>query len=536
MTEAGKKGVDPIARPLSTARAAAVPLTFAAALVALAFLPPVGGESDLVRAFLGAAAVLAVGVVALYVSARRAGRSLEIELTVKTPHWVQMCAQGTLLLFWGWHVRAVYAYLPLILAQLLFAYALDGLLQWSRRDRYHIGFGPVPIILSINFFLWFRPEYYYWQFVIVALGYVAKEFVHWQRDGRSRHVFNPSSFPLSVFSLVLILTGTTDATLGLEIAQTLFNPPGIYIAIFLVALPAQMLFGVTTMTIASVVTAYAWSFLYFQVTGTYYFRDAFIPIAVFLGMHLLFTDPATSPRTEGGRVIFGVLYAALTIALAGLLEAVGAPTFYDKLLPIPILNLMVRRIDRTAEAIAAASHGLPSVGLSLAPARYRLAVVALWALTFAGMGTAGGLGDEHPGQYLPFWADTCAATDDPRACAYVTVMQENYCDRGSGWACNELGIHLAERASDAGAARAEFERACALGFRPGCDNVLRSATLQATFATAPPPLAELPIVLRGSKGAVTERDPETLYALGCERGWSEMCHGSPGNAPKGASQ
>jgi hypothetical protein len=40
--------------------------------------------------------------------------------------------------------------------QLLFAYAFDMLLGWSRRERYTLGFGPFPVIFSINLFLWFR--------------------------------------------------------------------------------------------------------------------------------------------------------------------------------------------------------------------------------------------------------------------------------------------------------------------------------------------------------------------------------------------
>ena len=35
--------------------------------------------------------------------------------------------------------------------------------------------------------------------------------------------------------------------------------------------------------------------------------DSHVPIAVFIGMTLLFTDPATAPRTLGGRIIYGVL-------------------------------------------------------------------------------------------------------------------------------------------------------------------------------------------------------------------------------------
>ena len=106
----------------------------------------------------------------------------------------------------------------------------------------------------------------------------------------------------------------------------------------------------TSMTMAAAVTTYLFGLLYFAATGTYYFFDSYIPIAVFLGMLLLFTDPSTSPRTELGRIIFGVAYGLSTVVLYTLLADAGVPTFYDKLLPIPILNLSVRAIDRAARS------------------------------------------------------------------------------------------------------------------------------------------------------------------------------------------
>jgi hypothetical protein len=66
-----------------------------------------------------------------------------------------------------------------------------------------------------------------------------------------------------------------------------------------------------------------------------------------------------------------------------------------------------------------------------------------------------------------------------------------------------------------------------MGFQPACSNVLQLTTGGTTFAHAPPSVEELPIVIRGSKGAVTERDPRALYDLACERGWGEMCGGPP---------
>lgn len=512
----------PASRRLSPAHAILLPCAFAAGLFSLLLLPPLRTHPVLLATFVGAGCVLVLWAAALYAVARRTGRPLMLEIVLRKNHYIQACAQLTLLLYWGWHVRPVYAYLPFIVAQLLFAYGLDSLLNWSRRRTHQLGLGPFPVVLSINFFLWFKFEWFYWQFVIVALGFAAKEFIRWSREGRSAHIFNPSSFPLAVFSLVLIVTGTTNATFGLEIASTLFNPPHMYMLIFLVALPAQIVFGVTTMSISAVLTAYVWGLFYFAATGTYYFRDAFIPIAVFLGMLLLFTDPSTSPRTEAGRVIFGVLYASSTIALAGLLEAIGAPTFYDKLLPIPILNLLVRRIDRVA---ASAMDRIAQLRLFVPPltaTRYRLSVVGLWVVTFLGMSTVGAVGDNHRGQYLPFWRQACDA-GSARACEYLVIMQERYCERGSGWACNELAVQQAEQRLDRAAAMAALRRACDLEFRAACGNVIRVTNGERTLARARPGLRDLPIVLRGSKGPIRESTPRELYALACARGWVEVC-------------
>ena len=522
---AGLKESRTISRQLSTAQAAVIPVGFAAALVATTrLLPQVGAHAAITASFYGAAGVLGLGALMFFVAATRSGRDLSWEVMIKTPHWLQMMAQGSLMVYWGAFLPAVYGNMQLIVGQLLFAYGFDALLQFIRGNRYKLGFGPFPILFSINFFLWFRPEYYYWQFVVIALGFAAKAFIHWERDGRTRHIFNPSSFPLSVFSLVLILTGTTGATFGQEIAQSLFNPPHIYLAVFLVTLPAQILFGVATMTIAAVTTAFAFSAGFYALTGAYFFRDAYIPIAVFLGMHLLFTDPATSPRTEQGRVIFGVLYASFTIALAGILEFAGAPTFYDKLLPIPILNLMVRRID--AVAVTGVFRYLEPARLlgllGVAPAR--LATAGLWALMFVGLGTSGGVGDSHPGQYLPFWQEACAEGNN-RACEYVADVETVYCERGSSWACNELGVTLSSLGGDPTIVRAAFEQACAMDFGPGCENSLRLTTRQTEFVHANPPDNELPIVIRGSKGPVTETDIGVLYSLACERGWTAHCTG-----------
>ena len=183
--------------------------------------------------FLGAAAALIAWNALLLTVARSSGRTFTLEIVLRKQHYLQACAQGSVLLYWGWYWRQVYDSAHLIAAQLLFAYAFDMLLSWSRRDTYTLGFGPFPVIFSINLFLWFKPDWFYLQFLMVALGFAAKELIRWDKDGRRAHIFNPSSFPLAVFSLALILTGASDLTWGQDIASTQFYPPHMYLMLFL---------------------------------------------------------------------------------------------------------------------------------------------------------------------------------------------------------------------------------------------------------------------------------------------------------------
>ncbi|HKO15226.1 MAG TPA: hypothetical protein VJU87_03250 [Gemmatimonadaceae bacterium] len=498
-----------------SARVLAFPVALGVIITCFALLTQ---QAVLQRTFIGVGAALLLWSALLWRSARSGHRSLAVVFTPRRNHWVQACAQFTLIAYWAAHTPIIAALLPFLVAQLAFAYAVDSLLSWSRRDVYALGFGPFPVIFSINLFLVFRPEWFYWQFVLIALGFAAKELIRWQREGRPAHIFNPSSFPLAVFSLVLLLTGTTDVTFGNIIANTIFDTPHIHLAIFLVALPGEILFGVAPVTIAAAVALYAIGAGYLAATGTYLFYDAYIPPAVFIGMTLLVTDPSTSPRTLLGRLWFGVLYAVGTAILFVLLERAGAPTFYDKLLPIPLMNLMVRGIDRAARAPALAALDPARWLRALTPQRTYVVYTSVWVAIFIPLIATRAVGDAHPGEYLPFWQNACAAGSS-RACQYVGTLTTVYCVRGSGWACNYLGI-LKRRVG--APAEPDFRRACALGYPAGCENANAGARV-GSFASGPPAVRDLPIVLSGTKPTLHERDPARLYALACDQGWPGAC-------------
>lgn len=204
----------------------------------------------------------------------------------------------------------------------------------------------------------------------------------------------------------------------------------------------QYFFAITPVTVAAAATLFGASALYVAATGVPYFVDSDIPSAVFLGLHLLVTDPSTSPRTPLGRGTFGVLYGLGAFALYAILGALGLPTFYDKLLCVPLLNLAVPGIDRAVRSIGARPI-LSRLGLDAPRARANLAHMGAWVVLFGAMSALGATDGMHRGDSLPFWEQACAA-NRPQACQRLLRIEASYCNDNAGWACNELGRHHVE--------------------------------------------------------------------------------------------
>ena len=496
-----------------------LPLALTLGLVLLSFLPRVLGNPVLAQSFWGAAAALLLWQVALFAHVTRAsvGRSFRTEL--RPQHYLQAMAQVAVFAYWGWYWRPVYDHAWLLVAQLAFAYAFDMLLAWSRRDSYVLGFGPFPIIFSTNLFLWFRDDWFYLQFLMIAVGFLGKEFVRWDREGRRPHIFNPSAFSLGLFSLVLIATNTTALTWGQEIATTLTLAPRIYLFLFLVGLVVMYFFSITLIAGSAAVVLFGLSAWYSAGTGVPYFLDSEIPTAVFLGLHLLVTDPSTSPRTPLGKAGFGVLYGLGVFGLYALLGAIGAPTFYDKLLCVPLLNLSVQRLDRVVRSF----QDSPTVSRlgDWASARANLAHMAVWIVFFSTMTAIGSTDGMHRGDTVPFWQQAC---DDGRrnACERLLQIEASYCGDNSGWACNELGVHYTDGAivpADSELAVGYFSQACELRFQAACVNLLGPGSL----SRAAPRVLDLRLLLREGGRNLLEMSEPDLYARACDHRWTFAC-------------
>ena len=510
-----------------------LPIALIIGLAVLALTPRIQSNATLIWSFVAAAVFLAGWLTYLLSRANKEGQSYSLEVGLRPQHYIQACVQFSVYAYWGYHwelvpdsgIRPVYDHALLMLGQIIFAYAFGMLLSWSRRQSYSLGFGPIPIIFSVNLFLWFRDDWFYMQFLMIALGFMGKEYIRWQRDGRSMHIFNPSAFALGLFSLVLILTNTTHLTWGQEIASTLTLAPNIYTFLFLIGLIVMYFFSITLVAGMAAISLFVLSTLYSAVAGVPYFLDSEIPAAVFLGLHLLVTDPSTSPRTALGKLIFGMLYGCGVFVLYTLLGALGAPTFYDKLLCVPLLNLSVIAIDRVVRSVR--SEDLLNVWKgNWMNGRANLAHMVAWVVIFGSMSVLGKTDGQHTGDSLPFWQQACAESL-PNACDRLLQLESTYCSDNAAWACNELGIKYRSGEiveADRYIAATHFRRSCELKFKAACLNLLDPDLV----LRDDPHELDLRLLLREGGRNLMNEPLENLHAKACSHSWDFACESTQG--------
>jgi len=226
------------------------------------------------------------------------------------------------------------------------------------------------------------------------------------------------------------------------------------------------------------------------------------------------------------------LYGLSVIAFYAVLGALALPSFYDKLLPVPILNLAIKLVDAAARS-SLKWFDPAALGRTLLPRRRNLAYMSIWSVIFLVMSVTQGVGDTHRGHWLPFWQQACK--DGRRnGCRNLALMEASYCKDGSGWACNEFGLLTELRWNgEADAAglispvsrrvNESFKRACDLGFSAACNNLRAVIAGSGSLRRAPPRLVDYPIVLLEGKGPILDRTPLALYQRACNQGWTAGC-------------
>lgn len=497
-----------------------LPVALTALFLCFIGLPEVHGNPRMLFTYLGVAGGLLAWQLVLWLNARAHGRTLLIEpVPPRRNHYIQATVHLMLTAYWGYYWREMYHQFPLILSQLVFCFVLDGLISWSRGHTWKLSFGPVPIVFSVNLFLWFRDDWFYLQFALMVTCFLAKHFIRWKKDGKWTHIFNPSAFGLTVASIILIATGTTGITWAEELATSLDAPPNIFIVIFCLGLIVQYFFQVTLMTFSAVAMLVVLNLIYTESTGYYYFINTSIPVAGFFGMHLLLTDPSTSPRTNIGRVAFGALYGVGYWVCFALLFRAEAPVLYAKLLVVPFLNVLIQGIDFVVNSgpLAALNRRWET---ALPKPRMNVIHIGVWAAFFITLVATGFLAGPHPGNSIPFWrkAYVEGVPDAPRKLIIATGAQAQL---GSGLAYNELALLAIDGILEPGAERGRvnaialnyFDASCRIGDPFGCLNL---EVLHILLAAEVPD--DLALYALGELEKITERPyhPEDLHrAMAC---------------------
>lgn len=399
-----------------------LPIIAVALMLAALIAPRVRSEPGLIWSVFGAAVLGGGWVIGLVLRARHRGRTLEIELWPRAPHLLQIAAHGVVYAYWAWHYPPTAEQLVLVGAQIPFAYLMEMGFGWLRYGRFRLGFSPLPIVGSLNLFLWMVDDLFAVQFAMIALAYASREYLKW--PGGGRHIFNPSAIALALVSATLIVTGSTDLARGEEIAVSLGAGPHCYLAIFAAGLIVQVRFPVVLITLSAVAVNLALGAAWTAATGTWYYIDTAIPIAVFLGMTLLVTDPATSPRNGAGQILFGAAYGLSVFGLyTGLAALSGGPwsediTYFDKLLAVPLLNLLAPALYRLGARLTP-----PGLAGRLSPRRWNAVHVALYVAVFV---LARPALREGAGKAVEPWVAACAE-DATGACFRLARVYDNRC-------------------------------------------------------------------------------------------------------------
>jgi hypothetical protein len=241
-----------------------------------------------------------------------------------------------------------------------------------RFGSWRVGAAPLPIVLSTNLFAWFSPAG-----VVLSLvtAFACKALL---RRGES-HMLNPSAIGLSCGGAVALLAPELVQFGGLF--HTMNLAPNMAELILLLALVPQARFRILPVSIGAALALRAAD------------NPAVLRPPVLLALALLATDPATIPRSDAGRFLFGVFVGASMPVLSILFRHYGLADDFSKVMPIPIANALAPWFDRAgARAAALVKRGR----LRGAPPIPNAAFVAGWlALSLAWMG------EEKPWSFEP---------------------------------------------------------------------------------------------------------------------------------------
>jgi hypothetical protein len=308
-----------------------------------------GGLAPWVQFSIAWGAALVALVVAVVVR-RSGGGTIATSVRLQTNHMIPAIFQVLIFSYWAVYWEPLSDHGWALGVQLLFAYTLDlAIGVWTDR-AWRVGLAPVPIVLSTNLFVWFTGSGFWLFFLVAAIALFSKAAL--KRE--SGHIFNPSALGLAVVGLICIPLPAPEFCY--DIAHELNVTPSMTEFLILVALIAQLRVPIVLVSLGAAASLWAsvevpiFLSRYLSINGLETF-SSYVPIwywaPVFLVLALLATDPKTIPKTPAGKLLFGLLLGAGIAVASAALTAAGHNDFMAKVIPVPLVNLLVPWCDRT---------------------------------------------------------------------------------------------------------------------------------------------------------------------------------------------
>jgi hypothetical protein len=261
-----------------------------------------------------------------------AWKNPRVSWEVRLPHLLPAAIQILLYAYWSLYWPDVGEHVPSLLLQLVMGFAADAAFSFARFGSWRIGASPLPIILSANLFAWFDTPGIV---ISIVTAFATKTFL--RRDGR--HVLNPSAAGLTLGGLCTAVAPDSIHFGG--VFHTMNVAPNFAELIIVLALLPQLRFRIVPVSIGALLALRS------------YHNPAIARPAILLAIVLFATDPATIPRTDVGKLLFGA-FVGLGIGLASvILRSAGVPDDFSKVMPIPIANALVPLFDRLGSAVNA---------------------------------------------------------------------------------------------------------------------------------------------------------------------------------------
>lgn len=264
------------------------------------------------------------------------GRGPLFESHFRPTHLLPSAIQLTVLSAWSLFCVHLVPQVPIIVVQILFAFGLDIFLGLLLHGRWRAGVSPLPVVLSMHFFVWFLAP---WKaMLVIGLAIGGKHLL--VRNGRP--IFNPSALGLGLYALGYALLPTIFTVDGL--VRHMWTAPGLSLLILVLAAVPLTRFPLALVSLGALG---GWA-----ATVLLNGPALHLPTTV-IALCLLITEPSSLPRSPLGRLLTGFAYGVLVKVSSVWFHHMGLGDDLSKVLPIPLLNWLAPQIDGLAGRLTA---------------------------------------------------------------------------------------------------------------------------------------------------------------------------------------